>query len=120
MFDVGFMELILIGVILLLVVGPERLPKLARFAGVWVGKAQKSFESVKDEVNKEIAAEELKKALEKQNSSDDLFDIVETTKKDIEDLGKQTSDAVGESKQAFNEIDKAEEPQTERKENGQS
>lgn len=94
MFDIGFMELLLIGVILLLVVGPERLPKLARFVGVWYGKAQRSFESVKQEVNREIAAEELKKTLEKQTASTDVFNIVEETKSDIQALGKDTQDAV--------------------------
>lgn len=105
MFDIGFMELLLIGVILLLVVGPERLPRLARFAGVWYGKAVRSFESVKQEVNREIAAEELKKTLEKQTASADVFDIVEETKKDIQELGKDADDALTASKQALADSD---------------
>lgn len=105
MFDIGFMELLLIGVILLLVVGPERLPRLARFAGVWYGKAMRSFESVKQEVNREIAAEELKKTLEKQTASADVFDIVEETKKDIQTLGKDADDALKASKQTLADSD---------------
>ena len=94
MFDIGFMELLLIGVILLLVVGPERLPRLARFAGAWYGKAMRSFESVKQEVNREIAAEELKKTLEKQTASADVFDIVEDTRRDIQNLDQETRPTV--------------------------
>ena len=105
MFDIGFMELLLIGVILLLVVGPERLPKLARFAGVWYGKAMRSFESVKQEVNREIAAEELKKTLAKQTASADVFDIVEETKKDIQELGKDADDALKAPKQTLADSD---------------
>ena len=40
MFDIGFLELVVVGVVALLVVGPERLPKLARTAGLWMGRAR--------------------------------------------------------------------------------
>ena len=101
--EAGFMELILIAVILLLVVGPERLPRVARFAGVWYGKAMRSFESVKEEVNKAVAAQELKDALKRQSGSEGLYDIVEETKKDIQDLSKETDEAIRESRRAYNE-----------------
>ena len=47
MFDVGFSELLVIAVVALLVLGPERLPKAARFAGLWVRKARSHWNSVK-------------------------------------------------------------------------
>jgi sec-independent protein translocase protein TatB len=56
MFDIGALELILIGIVALLVVGPERLPKLARSAGLWAGRARRAFMSVKDEIDREIKA----------------------------------------------------------------
>ena len=99
MFDIGFMELLLIGVILLLVVGPERLPRLAQFAGAWYGKAMRSFESAKQEINREIAAEELTRTLKKQSASEDVFDLVEATGNDLRELGGDIDNAIKTSAQ---------------------
>lgn len=63
MFDVGFSELLIIAVVALLVLGPERLPKAARFAGLWVRRARAQWYSVKSELERELAAEELKRHL---------------------------------------------------------
>jgi sec-independent protein translocase protein TatB len=70
-FDVGFWELAIIAVIALLVIGPERLPKAARTAGLWVGRARRMVTDVKADIDREIregdlaelkkAGEELKK-----------------------------------------------------------
>lgn len=77
MFDIGALELILIAVVTLLVVGPERLPKVARTAGLWLGRARRAFTSVKDEIDREIRAEELKEILRKQAASNPLEQILE-------------------------------------------
>lgn len=66
MFDVSFTELMLIAVVALLVLGPERLPKAARFAGLWMRKARTQWYSVKSEFERELAAEELKRSLQEQ------------------------------------------------------
>ncbi len=63
MFDVGFSELIIIAVVALLVLGPERLPKAARFAGLWVRRARAQWYSVRVELERELASEELKQHL---------------------------------------------------------
>lgn len=63
MFDVGFSELILIFIVALVVLGPERLPKAARFVGLWVRRARAQWYSVKSELENEIADEELKRSL---------------------------------------------------------
>ncbi len=63
MFDVGFPELIVIAIVALVVLGPERLPKAARFAGLWVRRARNQWDSVKSELERELAAEELKRNL---------------------------------------------------------
>jgi sec-independent protein translocase protein TatB len=63
MFDVGFSELVLIGVVALVVLGPERLPGAARTAGTLLRRARASWASVKAEVEREVAAEELKRSL---------------------------------------------------------
>jgi sec-independent protein translocase protein TatB len=60
MFDVGFSELLLIGFVALIVLGPERLPKAARFAGLWVRKARAQWYAVRAELESELAAEELR------------------------------------------------------------
>jgi len=65
MFDIGFWELLLIALVALVVVGPERLPKLIRVVGLWVGKANASVQSIRSEISRELRAEELKQALNK-------------------------------------------------------
>ncbi len=64
MFDIGFSELLLIAVVALVVLGPERLPKAARFTGLWVRRARAQWFSVKSELERELAAEELKRSLQ--------------------------------------------------------
>lgn len=63
MFDIGFSELLVIAVVALIVLGPERLPKAARFAGLWVRRARAQWYSVKAELERDLAAEELKRSL---------------------------------------------------------
>jgi sec-independent protein translocase protein TatB len=85
MFDIGFSELILVFVIALLVVGPERLPRIARTAGLWVGKMRGFVSSVKAEIDRELATEELKKALAKQAAVPELEELIdEVTGKSLE------------------------------------
>lgn len=62
MFDIGFTELLVIGVVTLLVVGPERLPKVARTAGHLFGRFQRYVNSVKSDIGREIELDELRKA----------------------------------------------------------
>lgn len=63
MFDLGFSELFVIAIVALIVLGPERLPKAARFAGLWVRRARSQWYSVKSELENELADEELKRSL---------------------------------------------------------
>jgi sec-independent protein translocase protein TatB len=63
MFDIGFSELFLIAVVALVVLGPERLPKAARFAGLWVRRARAQWYSVKSELERELASEELQRTV---------------------------------------------------------
>ncbi|SDX38294.1 sec-independent protein translocase protein TatB [Allochromatium warmingii] len=69
MFDVGFQELILVAIVALVVIGPERLPRAARVAGKWVGHARRTLSNVKHEIDRELKAEELKKVLDEQARS---------------------------------------------------
>lgn len=77
MFDIGFWELMFILVVMLLVVGPERLPRIARTAGLWVGKLRGFVATVKADIDQELAAEELKKVLNKQASMPELEELVD-------------------------------------------
>lgn len=77
MFDIGAMELLLVGVVALIVLGPERLPRVARAAGLWLGRGRRAFLSVKEEIDRELRAEELKEILRKQAASNPLETILE-------------------------------------------
>lgn len=99
MFDVGFMELGLIGVVALLVIGPERLPKLAKTAGMWAGRARRMISSVKRDIERELQAEELKKAMDANSIKNPVHEIIEDTKAGFQDVKTQTEAAV-ESAQA--------------------
>ena len=91
MFDIGFWELSLIAVILLLVVGPERLPRVARTAGLWFGKARGFLASVKADVDRELKADELKSTVKKQAESSGAYDIFEETKSAVAELQREQS-----------------------------
>jgi sec-independent protein translocase protein TatB len=86
MFDIGFWELIFILVVTLLVVGPERLPRVARTAGLWLGKARGFVTSVKADIDKELAAEELKRTLAKQAQVPELEEIIEEVDTDLRSI----------------------------------
>ncbi|PII20239.1 twin-arginine translocase subunit TatB [Stenotrophomonas sp. LMG 10879] len=64
MFDIGFSELLVIAVVALVVLGPERLPKAARFAGLWVRRARNQWDSVKQELERELQAEDIKRQMQ--------------------------------------------------------
>lgn len=66
MFDVGFSELIMIGLVSLLVIGPERLPKVARIAGFWIGKSRAMMANVKAEIKQELHEEEIRQIFKEQ------------------------------------------------------
>ncbi len=83
MFDIGFWELAIIGVVALLVIGPDKLPAVARTTGLWVSKARRIITSVKDDISKELKAEELKKIMEEQKSSNAIHEFIEETKSDF-------------------------------------
>ena len=66
MFDVGFIEILLLSTIGLLVLGPERLPHVARLVGAFIGKSKRTFHDLKHTMELEVQAKELKERLEAQ------------------------------------------------------
>lgn len=63
MFEIGFPELILIAIVGLLVIGPERLPEALRTLGLWIGRLRRSFTNVKTEIEREIGMDEIRRQL---------------------------------------------------------
>ena len=98
MFDVGFQEITLIGLIALIVVGPERLPKMARTLGLWMGKIRYYVGQVKADIDREVRAQELKEMLDKPaRELDDLKSVAEETKSTLD----QARGVLGEAKSTF-------------------
>ena len=80
MFDFGFWEIAIIGVITLILVGPEKMPSLARKAGLYFGKLNRFFNKVKSDINEEIRMDEIKE----QISIDDEKIIISEVTEDIQ------------------------------------
>ncbi len=86
MFDFGFSELLLIGVVALVVIGPERLPKVARTAGHLFGRMQRYVSDVKADINREMQLDELKKMQEEMHAS--VNSIENAVKRDMQAGGE--------------------------------
>lgn len=92
MFDVGFWELTLIMLVVLVVVGPERLPKMARTVGVWTSRARRMVADVKAEVEREVRAQELKESMggnalkEVRDVADEMRSIGTELKADVDNV----------------------------------
>ena len=89
MFDVGFWEILLILVLALVVIGPERLPGAARQAGFWVGKARRYIEGVRTEVEQELDVNEFKRMLHNQEVQ--INELQQQIKSSVDDVGSEIS-----------------------------
>ena len=98
MFDVGFWEVTLIGVVALLVVGPERLPALARTVGRYVGKARRYADHIRREIEREVPTREIREAI--NNPSSELDDI----KSSLGDAKSALTDASNEVQREANKL----------------
>lgn len=76
MFDIGFSELLIIGVVALLVIGPERLPKVARTAGAWLGRLNRYVSDVKGDIDREMRLEELRNLQNEMKASAQKYEIM--------------------------------------------
>lgn len=84
MFDIGFSEIGLIAVVALLVLGPERLPKVARTVGALVRRARSGWQDVRGEIERELQAEDLKRTLQDTQRAADIRSDIRAAKADIE------------------------------------
>lgn len=101
MFDLSMAEIGVIGVIALLVLGPERLPKAARTVGFYVRKARQSWYSVRSEFERELAAEELKRSLKLDEVHATLQDTANELRGDLASAGDALSAARREADEAL-------------------
>ncbi|MGB1542562.1 MAG: Sec-independent protein translocase protein TatB [Spongiibacter marinus] len=100
MFDIGFAELLLIAVLGLLVLGPERLPTAVRTISLWLGRLRRSFTSIRQEIEREVGADEIRRQLHNESimasledSKQSLRDGLESAADDIRSVERSLSRA---------------------------
>ena len=91
MFDFGMWEIAIIFVITLIVVGPEKMPALARKAGLYVGNFRKFISKIKNDINSEIEAEELKEQLSVKNEELLVSQTLDEAKSGIDEIKHEAS-----------------------------
>lgn len=107
MFDIGFMELLLIGIVALLVLGPDKLPGAIRTGALWFGRAKRSFNKVKSEIEQQINTDEIRRQLhnesilgdikEARKNADKLIKDTQSEIRSTEDSVKRSMDTTGKS-----------------------
>lgn len=82
MFDIGFAELVIIGIVALLVIGPERLPSAVRTASLWINRIRRGFNEIKAEVQQELHNDSVMQELKKQGEQ--LKDDTQAIARDVQ------------------------------------
>jgi len=122
MFDIGFSELLVIGIVALIVIGPQKLPRVARTVGHLLGRLQRYVADVKADINREIELEELRKmrdsmqqaASEMHKAASDVQSAVDSElTKTADELNRAVAGAPAESATPAAEPPKVEAPKTE-------
>ena len=95
MFDIGFAELLLIGVVGLLVVGPEQLPGAVRTVLAWVNRFRRSFDQIRTEVRRELHNDEIMQKLkaESQQLEQQVRDTTQSVEREMTALGNEASES---------------------------
>ena len=107
MFDIGFPELMLVSVVALLVIGPEKLPGSIRTLTLWIGRIRRSFNNIKAEVEREIGADEIRQQLHNESIMQALNDTRDDLQGAINDGRAQINDPLGIRAQAGPSLDGA-------------
>lgn len=102
MFDIGFAELLMIGVVALVVLGPEKLPTAVRTVGLWVGRAKRTISSVQSEISEELRMDELRRTAAIQKEELD---------KELAEMKQPFNSAFSEESPMAQSVDQAEKPQ---------
>jgi len=90
MFDIGFPELVVVSVVALLVIGPEKLPETIRTISLWIGRVQRSFASIRREIETEIGADEIRQQLHNESIMKEL----EETKNTLQQAGQDVRSTI--------------------------
>ena len=98
MFDMGFTEMMLIGVVALIVIGPERLPGAARTAGKYFAKLKRFVSNVRADVESELRADELREIVAKQQEQ------LDSLKQAVNDVGKDVNESVSDWQEVVADI----------------
>jgi sec-independent protein translocase protein TatB len=95
MFSIGFLELLVVGIVALVVLGPERLPGAIRTASLWIGRLRRSFNSIKADIEKEIGADEIRRQLRNEeimekfrNTQSHVQNSISAIKKEADEFKK--------------------------------
>jgi len=108
MFDAGFLEMLVIGIIALVVIGPERLPAVARTVGGWIGKARAFVDNTKRDIEREINATEMRELLDSQKKEiDELRNIMDDTKQSFQKEASEVKKSFTESASSLQDSLKA-------------
>jgi len=105
-FDIGFAELLLIGVVGLLVVGPEQLPGAVRTVLAWVNRFRRSFDQIRTEVRRELHNDEIMQKLkaESQQLEQQVRHTTQSVEQEIQALGNEASDSLQGSSNNSNSV----------------
>ncbi len=91
MFDIGFWEFALIGVITLIIVGPEKMPAIARKAGKYAGKAKRFMAKIQEDIGDELEADKIKEHLNLQDEDSNVLEVLKDTKSTFDDIKKDVN-----------------------------
>ncbi len=98
MFDIGFPELLLVSVIALIVIGPEKLRETIRTLSLWLGRLKRSLATIKSEIEAEIGADDIRRQLREESVLDELKDtkkqlddVINTTRQDLNSITRSAT-----------------------------
>lgn len=100
MFDIGFVELLVVAIVGLLIIGPEQLPGTVRTIMLWLGRLRRSFSQVKTDIERELGAEDIRRQLHNES----IMKQLEETRNQIHDVASETE---GELKKSVEDIEAA-------------
>lgn len=101
MFDIGFPELMLISIVALLVIGPEKLPETIRTVSLWLGRFRRSFAKIKLEIENEIGADEIKAQL----YNEAIIQDIEKSRKTLEEVKDSVTGAINDIDTSVSALD---------------
>ena len=91
MFDFGFWEIAIIGIITLIVVGPEKMPAIARKAGLYFGKLNRFFNKVKSDINEELRMDEIKEQMSMDEEKIIISEVTEDIQSSVDSLREENN-----------------------------